>query len=86
MKFDDLQTRTNKAAVNKSRTVGSSRNGDTAWSSKDGSEITMVLGDRPKFADGFLHPDCGVLLWRIEAATWEEAKAVHNLRMTGWEP
>lgn len=54
----------------------------TAWSSKDGSEITMVQGEnRPKFADGALQPDCELLLWRIEAATWEEAKSIHNLRM-----
>jgi len=58
----------------------------TVWSSKDGGEITMVSGEeRPKFADGSLQPDCEVLLWRIEAATFEEASAIHHLRM-GWEP
>jgi hypothetical protein len=58
----------------------------TVWSSKDGGEITMVAGeDRPKFAGGSLQPNCVVLLWRIEAATFEEASAIHHLRM-GWDP
>ena len=58
----------------------------TAWSGKDGSEVTMVPGeDRPRFADGSLQPNCEVLLWRFEAATQEEASAIHHLRL-GREP
>jgi hypothetical protein len=58
----------------------------TAWVSKDGGQITLVNGqDPPRFANGKLQPDCETLLWRIEAATLEEASAIHHLRL-GWEP
>jgi len=58
----------------------------TAWASNDGGEIVLNAGeDCPRFADGTPQPNCERLLWRIEAATPEEAHAVHNLRM-GWEP
>ena len=58
----------------------------TAWQSSDGSQITLAAGEGPpRFANGELQPDCDVLLWRIEAGTWEEAAAIRNLRL-GWEP
>ena len=58
----------------------------TAWASKDGCQITMIGGDGPpRFADGSQQPDCETFLWRIEAATSEEASAIHHLRL-GWGP
>ena len=58
----------------------------SVWSNKDGDKNTMISGEgHPKAVDGSLLSDCEVLLWRIEAATWEEASAIHHLRM-GWEP
>ena len=57
-----------------------------AWSSANGTEVCVAteaqarelraaksLGDYPK------------LMYSIEASTWEEAMAVHHIRM-GWEP
>ena len=58
----------------------------TVWASFDRSEIALVRGEGPpRFADGSRQPNSDTLLWRIEAATYEEAAAVHHLRM-GWEP
>lgn len=58
----------------------------TAWQSLDGTRNTLVMGERPPtFANGELQPDCDVMLWRIEAGTWEEAKALQSLRL-GWQP
>ena len=58
----------------------------TAWRSLDGTQISLVPGEGPpKFASGELEPDCKVLLWRIEAGSYEEAAAVRNLRL-GWNP
>jgi hypothetical protein len=58
----------------------------TAWAASDGSEVTLIEGTGlPVFSDGNQQPDCGQLLYRITAATWEEAQAIHHLRM-GWRP
>ncbi|WP_148314563.1 hypothetical protein [Sorangium cellulosum] len=58
----------------------------TVWSNPERSEVALVRGeDPPRFADGTPMPDVEILLWKIEAATYEEAAAVHHLRM-GWEP
>jgi hypothetical protein len=58
----------------------------TVWSSFDRSEVTLVQGEgQPRFADGSMQPNSDKLLWRIEAATPEEASATHHLRM-GWQP
>jgi hypothetical protein len=52
----------------------------TAWTNSDGVIELKAGEDFPHISD-----DSDVLLWRIEAATWEEASAIHHLRM-GWEP
>lgn len=52
----------------------------TVWQSKDRMQISLVGGEEPPPQD-----DCVELLWRIEAATSEEASAIHHLRL-GWEP
>jgi hypothetical protein len=58
----------------------------SAWSSDNGAEITLSVGtDVPQFSDGSSQPNCQRLLYQFEAATLEEANAIHALRM-GWEP
>ena len=58
----------------------------TAWRSSDGLQISLVHGEGPpRFANGELQPNCEVLLWRIEVGSYEEAMAIHRLRL-GWEP
>lgn len=58
----------------------------TAWRSHDGSQTSLIEGEGPPTcANGEPQPDCEVMLWRIEAGTWEEACAIRNLRL-GWEP
>jgi hypothetical protein len=48
--------------------------------------ITFVEGkERPRSLNGAFMPDTEVLLFTIDAATWEEAQAIKHLRM-GWEP
>ena len=58
----------------------------SAWQSADGTQTTLILGDGPPtLANGQLQPDCEVMLWRIEAGSWEEARAIQSLRQ-GWKP
>ncbi len=58
----------------------------TAWSSVDGTQISLVPGDGPpRFANGEPQPDCEVLLWHIEVGSYEEAMAIRNLRL-GYAP
>jgi hypothetical protein len=53
----------------------------TGWTNKDGdTELSNNDNRPPLFNDG-----TEVLLWRIEAATPEEALAIHHLRL-GFEP
>mgnify|MGYP001558516995 CR=1 FL=1 len=53
-----------------------------AWSDpKDGS-ITLALAD--ELRPSVVGPDA-TILYEFEAATWEEAMAIHHLRQ-GWEP
>jgi hypothetical protein len=54
----------------------------TAWGkSGQGEATTLVSGEGPpEFAD-----KDAVLLWRLETQSWEEAKAITNLR-NGWSP
>ena len=57
-----------------------------AWSTAEGDEVTVVpaeeatalSGERPLGA-------APTLLYEIQAESWEEAMAVHHVRM-GWEP
>ncbi len=57
----------------------------TAWG-MNGLPQTFVEGEeRPKFSNGTLMPDCGELIFSIQAATWEEAMAIYNLRL-GHDP
>ncbi len=54
----------------------------TAWTNRRRNSFSFVAGEgRPRFLNGKELPDCEILLWRIEAATWEEASAIHHLRM-----
>ena len=59
----------------------------SAWGLLDGDRPHLLIRgeERLRFADGTLDPDCQRLLWRIDACSWEEAKAIYNLRQ-GWEP
>ena len=57
----------------------------TAWGTK-GTPNTLVDGEgRPKFANGTLMPNCDELIFTIQAATWEEAMAIYNIRL-GHDP
>ncbi len=57
----------------------------TAWG-KNGSPNTFIAGgERPKFTNGTLMPDCDEMIFSIQAATWEEAMAIYNLRL-GFDP
>jgi len=54
----------------------------TAWTDARGSTASLVGGEGPPQDNaGNKLPDCEVFLWRIEAATWEEACAIYHLRM-----
>ena len=60
----------------------------TAWgrSSDDAEVVAFAAGEEPpRSANGQVDPDRVVALWRVEAATWEEAMAIRNLRC-GYEP
>jgi len=58
----------------------------TAWRSSDGLQSSLVHDEGPpQFANKKLQPNCEVLLWRIEVGSYEEAMAIHRLRL-GWEP
>ena len=59
----------------------------TAWAKAGGPGVlTFSPGeDPPRSGNGEVMPDCDVVLWRVEAATWEEAMAIRNLRC-GFEP
>lgn len=56
-----------------------------AWITADGTEITLADGGQieESRSKGLLGQDAR-LLYKIEAATWEEANAIHHIRM-GWE-
>ena len=57
----------------------------TAWG-KNGAPNTIVEGEeRPKFINGTLMPDCDEVIFAIQAATWEEAMSIYNLRL-GHDP
>ena len=54
----------------------------SSWSGVDGKPITLVEGiDRPRTLNGEHIKETEVLLWTIHAETWEEASAIHFLRM-----
>ena len=61
----------------------------SVWKSNEGGgvdEIAMTTGgDIPRFANGTPVSDENTLLFTIDARTWDEAKAIMNLRL-GWEP
>ncbi|HME89834.1 MAG TPA: hypothetical protein VKE49_00310, partial [Myxococcaceae bacterium] len=57
-----------------------------AWQSPDGLEITLAKAEEiPDMREKRLLGASAQLLYRFEAATYEEAQAIHHLRM-GWEP
>lgn len=59
----------------------------TAWA-REGEMFphSLVCGEEPRhFMKGTVDPDCQILIWRIEACSWEEAMAIYNLRQ-GWAP
>ena len=57
----------------------------TAWG-KDGSAYIFVPGEElPRFVDGTPQDDGLELIWRIEAASWNEAMARYH-ELQGWEP
>lgn len=54
----------------------------SAWSSPDGTEITFAEGvNPPLLANGSPAAACNVLLWRVEAGSYEEAMAIRNIRL-----
>lgn len=56
-----------------------------AWSASENQmTISTATGIAKQQASGILKADAE-LLYRFEAATWEEAMAIHHLRQ-GWEP
>jgi len=50
-----------------------------AWKTDDGATLTTPDGIAEQTAKGLLTN--ARFLWRIEAATWEEAMSIYNLRM-----
>lgn len=56
------------------------------WSEGDATEVTLapVASIVEQKEKGLIGPKAQ-LLYRFDAATWEEAQAIHHLRM-GWEP
>ena len=57
----------------------------TVWG-ENGEPGALSSGtERPKTADGSDVPNLGERLWTIDAATYEEAMAIYNLRC-GHEP
>jgi hypothetical protein len=59
----------------------------TAWAAANQTQAScLVAGEGPpRFGNGEVDPTSPILLWRIEVGTFEEAKAILNLR-NGWEP
>ena len=59
----------------------------TAWAEKEGEHPHTLIGGEgpPRFAEGTVQEDCKILVWRIEACTWEEAMSIYHLRQ-GWAP
>lgn len=54
----------------------------SAWTGLDGKAKTLVEGvERPRTLNGAHMPETEVQLWTIHAATWEEASAIHFLRL-----
>ena len=54
----------------------------TAWAKAGEADLSAFCAgeEPPRLANGEAAPDCDVVLWRAEAATWEEAMAIRNLR------
>jgi len=58
----------------------------TVWSNPDRSQVSLTHGEGPPtFANGTPDPEATTLLWRIEAATYEEAATIHGMRL-GYGP
>jgi hypothetical protein len=58
----------------------------TFWTNLAEDSVTGTEGEGPlHFVDGTVDPDRQVLLYKIQAETYEEAMAIHHLRM-GWKP
>ena len=57
-----------------------------AWGDPAADSVLLTTADEAdrQRAAGLLSGDAE-LAWRFQAATWEEANAIHSLRM-GWEP
>lgn len=55
-----------------------------AWTNPDETELTVFAADDDEQRRSQLRED-SLLMYVIEAATWEEAMAVHHIRQ-GWEP
>jgi hypothetical protein len=61
----------------------------SSWTGSDGKGRTLVEGvERPRTLNGKHMIDTEVLLWTIQAETWEEASAIHFLRIGhgGYQP
>jgi hypothetical protein len=57
-----------------------------AWEDPDDNSILLATsGEVATHREKNLLGPAAELLYRFEAATWEEANAIHALRM-GWEP
>jgi hypothetical protein len=56
------------------------------WQTEDRTQITLAPAeDIPGMKEKGLLGEDAELLWSFDASSWEEASAVHHLRM-GWEP
>lgn len=54
----------------------------SAWRSPDGTEVSFAEGvNPPLLGDGSPVSDGAVLLWRIEAGSYEEAMAIRIIRL-----
>lgn len=54
----------------------------SAWTSPDGTEAAFAEGVHPPLlANGRPALDGAVLLWRVEAGSYEEAMAIRNIRL-----
>lgn len=57
----------------------------TAWGNDGYAHIFVPGEDVPRFADGAPMEDNLELIWRIEAADWDEAMTRYH-ELQGWEP
>ena len=58
----------------------------SAWRNSEGSQLTFWRGEEPPLTgNGKPLEGCDVLLWRVEAASWEEAQAIKHIRL-GYGP